>query len=60
MINKVKKAIRRKMFVPCVSCKKIILRTDKYCMWCGRPNQRLIASLLRLLQRIKASVSSSL
>lgn len=57
MINKVKKVIRRKMFVPCVSCKKIILRTDKYCMWCGRPNQRLIVLLLHLLQRIKEIIT---
>lgn len=47
------KTIRHIMLVRCAECKKTIFRTDKYCMYCGKPNRRLFASLFRLLRPLK-------
>lgn len=47
------KIIRRISIIKCPVCKMEIGRTHKYCRYCGTPNRKLCASLLRSLRLAK-------
>lgn len=50
------KIIRRISIIKCPVCKMEIGRTHKYCRYCGTPNRKLCASLLRSLRLAKEHI----
>lgn len=50
------KIIQRISIIKCPVCKMEICRTHKYCRYCGTPNRKLCASLLRSLRLAKKRV----